>query len=198
MEDSTKQNKQDYKIWYPHEVFYIESMLTITRTAMADQSMLRTIIEELNTGKTDHKELVLDIVQNIITHAASISRYFWPSSTDKIHKQRGQRLREAFEINESNPIKNRNVRNFIEHFDEKLDIFLQEGIAGNIIPSHLGKRVTENEDINHFFRAYFIDEWKFHVLGQEFNVHIIINELIRIHLLLEKFNQQGGRLPKTL
>src|SRR6478609_45056 len=102
MEDTSKINDQDYKIFYPYEVFYIESMLTITRTAMQDQASLRIIIEELIAGKMENKDLILDIVQNIINHAASISRYFWPSNSDKIHKRRGQKLREAFVIHESN------------------------------------------------------------------------------------------------
>ena len=183
------------KIWYQYEVFYIESMLSITRTAMVDQSMLRKAIEELTRGESKNRDLIIDLTQNIISHAASISRYFWPSNSDRIHKRRGQRLREVFEIYESNPIKNRDIRNFIEHFDEKLDLFLQENTSGNIVPTFIGVREDIQQDFTHFFRAYFIDEWRFQVLGMKYNLVPIINELIRIHRLLENFNEQGGRLP---
>ena len=183
------------EIWYPYEVFYIESMLTITRAAVVDRLLLRNIIDELTKGETKNRGLIIDLAQSIISHAATISRYFWPSNSDRIHKRRGQRLREAFSIYESNPIKNRDIRNFIEHFDEKLDLFIQENISGNIVPTFIGVRKDMPKDFTHFFRAYFIDEWRFQVLGMKYNLVPIINELIRIHRLLENFNEQGGRLP---
>jgi len=137
------------------------------------------------------------MAQNIINRAALISRYFWPSSSEKLHKERGQRLRAAFVIHESNPIKDKNMRKFIEHFDEKLDSYLSNGIAGALIPSDAGNRVTDSPSVNHFFRAYYVDDWSFHALGLEFKIHPIINELIRIHLLLKKYKNEGGRLPQT-
>lgn len=187
----------DYKIWYPYEVFYIESMLTITRTAMFDQSVLRDMMKkDITNEKEFNDHLVVDSVQNIITHAAAISRYFWPVKQNEVHGKRGQRLREALNIAESNPLKNRDIRNFIEHFDENLDLYLQKGIAGRIIPIYVGKRPHNDNNINHFFRAFFTDDGTFHALGKEYNVIEIINELIRIHICLERFAENGGRLPK--
>jgi hypothetical protein len=199
---------EDYRIWYPYEVFYIESMLTITHTAMSEQLMLNRILKEINDGKYENRNLVIDLAQNIILQAASLSRYFWTSSAftnddkelkkkhDKIHKRRGQKLRESFNIHETNPIKNRNVRNFIEHFDAKLDLQLAQGIAGNIVPSYIGPKEGIDESVTHFFRAYYTDMGVFKVLNQNFEIIPIINELIRIHNLLVTFHENGGRLPK--
>jgi hypothetical protein len=196
METTTENSMDDFKIWFPYEIFYIESMLTVTTAAMTEQSLLRNTIEELQKGKSVNDDLIIDMAQNIINRAASISRYFWPSRSDEIHKGRGQRLREAFEISDSNPIKDKNMRNFIEHFDERLDVYLSNGIAGSVIPSYVGNRITASLTINHFFRAFYLEDWTFQVLGLEFKLQPIINELIRIHLLLEKFKTEGGRLPK--
>lgn len=184
------------KIWYPHEAFYIESMLTITRTAMIEQEMLKTIVRELKNGETKNQVLLIDLAQNIVNHAAAISRYLWPSNNKITHKRRGQRLREAFEIQESNPIKNKDVRNFVEHFDEKLDNYLNENFSGSFYPDFIGTKSDVEIEVYHFFRAFFIDEWKFHVLGKESELIPIINELIRMHHLLEKYRDLGGRLPK--
>ena len=161
---------------------------------MAEQSMLRNILEEMADGKKDNQGLLLDLSQNVITHAAAISRYFWPSSNKEIHKLRGSRLREAFDIDDSNSIKSREVRNFAEHFDEKLDIFLSNSVSGSIYPSYVGNS-AKNEETSHYLRAYFINDWKFHALGSEIRLYPIINKLIRIHQLLEEFNANGGRLP---
>ena len=196
MEKISTENIEDYKIWYPYEIFYIESMLTITRTAMVEQTLFRNTLEQLSKGKEVNREIILDSVQNIINHAASISRYFWPSSSDKIHKKRGQKLRDSFDIKESNPLKNRDVRNFIEHFDEKLDTYLASGICGNVIPSYIGPEIPDNGVPNYLFRAFYTDKWIFKVLNLEYEIPPIINELIRIHFLLGKFRDEGGRLPK--
>lgn len=189
-------SKEEFNIWYTHEIFYIESMLSITRSSMTDQSLLRSILDEINLGKNENQYLIIDLVQNIISHSASISRYFWPSSSNGIHKKRGRQLRNAFEIEDSNPIRDRGIRNFIEHFDEKLDKYLQKEISGNVIPSFVGNKDQIDGNVEHYFRAYFIDEWRFHVLGLEYAIDIIIEELIRIHIMLLRF-RENGRLPNS-
>ena len=197
MKQESQENIEDYKIWYPYEIFYIESMLSITRTAMDDQTLFRNTLEHLAQGNDLNQEvIIIDTVQNIINHAASISRYFWPSSTQNIHKKRGQKLRDSFHIEESNPLKNRDVRNFIEHFDEKLDLYISKGICGNVIPSYVGPEKLDNGVANYFFRSFYTDKCIFKVLDLKYEIPSIINELIRIHLLLEKFRDEGGRLPR--
>jgi hypothetical protein len=84
--------------------------------------------------------MLLDSVQNFVTYSVSLSRYFWPASREPIHQLRGERLREAFSMEATSFLKDRKLRNFIEHFDEKLDTYLSKGICGNIVPSHIGFR----------------------------------------------------------
>jgi hypothetical protein len=57
---------EDYKIWFPYEVFYIESMLTITRTVMAEVSCCNFVVEEIDKGKLENLHSIIDFVQNII------------------------------------------------------------------------------------------------------------------------------------
>lgn len=45
---------------------------------------------------------------------------------------RGKRLREAFALDETSPLKWRKLRNVFEHFDEDLDRFLLHDRAGYI------------------------------------------------------------------
>lgn len=185
----------DFVIWPQHEVFYIESMLTITNTAMADQSMLQTIVEDVENGKVEHISLIIDLSQNLIHHTAALSRYFWPSQS-KGHKKRGQKLRKAFQVGEDSVLRDREIRNLIEHFDENLDTYVSNGIAGTILPKYIGIRGDLDLAVTHIFRAFFFDDWKFHVLGKEIELVPIIQELIRIHLMLEESQRSGGRLPK--
>lgn len=69
--------------------------------------------------KNDNR--ILDLFENIILNAGAISRFFWPSSRDEYHKDRGKKLREVYHVCDSNILRNRDMRNLIEHFDENLD-----------------------------------------------------------------------------
>lgn len=180
---------EDYKIWFPHEVFYIESLLSITRTIISERNVVGEILDQIQNGKTENGKILIDAVQNICTQAALISKFFWPVSNTKIHKKRGQKLREVYEIHESNCLKDKQVRNFIEHFDEKLDLYLSEFIAGRIIPIYIGPRIETQ--INQIFRGYFINEAVFKILHLEYKIIPIVEEIVRLHLLLEEDVKTG-------
>ena len=188
---------EDYKIWYPYEVFYIESMFTLARSAMMEVAIFHEIIRQMGSNNFESKDMLLDSVQNFITYSASLARYFWPSNKDKVHQLRGERLCEAFSMEESSALKDKKLRNFIEHFDERLDSYLLKGMFGNIIPTYVGfkSQVTE---VDHFFRAYFLDEASIRVLDLEYKIDPIIQEVQKVHNLLIDFRNNGGRLSKTL
>lgn len=182
LEESIK--AADYKIWFPHEVFYIESLFAITTTAMSEKEVTLSILDQISQGNVQNKLLILDSVQNIITQAAMLSKFLWPVSGDVIHKLRGQKLREVYSISHENILKNRNVRNFIEHFDEKLDIYLQTFIAGTITPVYVGNYM-ELKPTHTIFRAYYTDTANFEIMGQKFFLIPIMDEIQRLHRILE-------------
>lgn len=183
-------------IWPPHEVFYIESMLAVTRMAMAGLSQLQYCLDELDEGKEIDDNRVLDLVQQLIGNAGALSRYFWPSSKEVVHVSRSEKLKAAFGIAEENPLKDRKVRNFIEHFDENLDDYLAKMLSGVIIPSYVGNKREANGGLRRdFFRAYYIRESTFCVLGLEYDIIPIVYELNELHKKLIKCNNDGGRLP---
>jgi len=185
---------EDYKIWSPYEIFYIESMFSIARGAMMEVGVFHEIIRGIGAGTFENRDMLLDSVQNFITYSASLARYFWPSNKDKIHRLRGERLREAFQIDENSVLKDKKLRNFIEHFDEKLDTYLSKGMFGNIIPTYVGLKKNTTE-VDHFFRAYFLDKATIRILDIEYSVDPIIQEVQKVHNLLIDFRDNGGRLP---
>ena len=77
-------------------------------------------------------EYLISLVQEAVGHAAALSRYFWPSPIGRknqknfqlLKSKRGEKLRESFELNEKSPLYNRDLRNAWEHFDERLDQYL--------------------------------------------------------------------------
>jgi len=184
----------DWKIWPPYEIFYIESLLTLTGTATSDYEYLDKVIT--NREIFDQNPYILiDLAENIINQAATISRYLWPTKQKlKIHRLRGEKLRDKLLINDDNILKSRTVRNFIEHFDENLDEFLNKPISGNFLPKSIVFNSNELDEVTFVFRAYVINEFTYRTLDREVCIIPIIKEIYRIHNLLVDFNTNGGRL----
>lgn len=127
-------------------------------------------------------------------HAAALSRYFWPTSTNNDrYTARGEQLRAALGIAEDCPLKGRQLRNHIDHFDEKLDEYLKEGIVGHILPEYVGLMRESDGVPEHHFRAYYLDTATFEMLGKRYDVQPIVEELSRIHEVLIACGT--GRLP---
>jgi hypothetical protein len=191
-----------FSIWTPHEAFYIQSMLFNTTSAFQSCSIAEKIIEKISVGEIDpqeKKDLLLDCLQNVVNQSGAISRYFFPSrdgvkGTDKktIHRDRGQYLSRVFGVKDDSPLMNRALRNSIEHFDERLDLYLQEGIVGYIFPSLILPEPEDSDVPHHIFRAYYLKDGIFQVLGERYEIQPIVDEVARVHDLLVKFDGNGG------
>lgn len=184
----------DWKIWPPYEIFYIESLLTLTGIATSDYEYLDEIITNQKLFE-QNPEILIDLAENIINQAATISRYLWPTKQKpKIHRLRGEKLREKLLINDDNILKSRTVRNFIEHFDENLDEFLNKPIAGTFFPKRIVFNSNELDEVTFVFKAYIINEFTYRTLDREVCIIPIIKEIYRLHNLLVDFRTNGGRL----
>jgi hypothetical protein len=123
-------------------------------------------------------EAVLNELQNIIVQGAAVSRYFWPVRNK--YAARGETLRLMYKVTDESPLRSRELRNAIEHFDERLDDYLAEGIVGNIYPAYLGRERKSNGVPEHFFRAYFVDTGVFQLLEHRFEIDPLSKELWRL------------------
>ncbi len=115
----TKLNAEpDFAIFPPFEAFYIESMLFSTCSAMGSAFQIDELFKIGNYS--ENKTEILFEFQNIFTHAGILSRYFKPARQLDIHNKRAEFLKKYFDVNEQNPLLDRNLRNALEHFDERL------------------------------------------------------------------------------
>jgi hypothetical protein len=100
----------------------------------------------------------------------------------------------AQRFTDDNPLKSRNLRNAIEHFDEKLDDYLSARIVGYVFPQFFGSLPKSGGTPGHFFRAYYIDVGQFELLGKRYEVEPLAKELLRLNEALAKCDREGGRL----
>ena len=113
------------------EPFYIYSIHYSADRAIAafERFIEAASAENLNAP------LVVSSIHEALTHASALSRFFWPVRNKPIHLARAAKLRRAFAIEDSSPLKDRALRDALEHFDERLDIFLLEHDTGFFRPA---------------------------------------------------------------
>ncbi|MCI4032291.1 hypothetical protein [Dickeya dianthicola] len=197
------ENKEP-SICTPYHVFYIQSMLFNTTSALQAVDRASKYIKAITDGKTgpqDRKDELLDCLQNFINHSAAVARYFFPSMIGKkgennLHKNRAEFLRKIFDVTEDSPLHDKKLRNAIEHFDERLDLYLEDGIVGNIFPSLILNKPEETDVPHHIFRTFYLNDGIYQVLGEKHNVQPILDEIMRIHEMLENFDENGGVFRK--
>jgi len=167
------------KIYPPYQVFYMESLLSITSSAITSIDIFIENLDEVDAYKNDLH--LLDLLQNIINQTAMLSKYFFVHESKRdIHRNRAEHLRELFQIADDSILRDKTVRNFIEHFDEKLDELFSKPIAGTFYPNFIGFKEQLREPL-FVFRAYYLDEQYFEILDKKFHIKPIFDEIIRIH-----------------
>jgi len=94
---------------------YLESIHFNTTSAMLYINYVSSVMKDGSaTGprfqmrKTDAR-LVLDAMQQIVTHAGAVSRFLWPTS--KNATARGEELRRLLQIPVGSPLETRGLRN---------------------------------------------------------------------------------------
>ncbi len=188
-------------IWPPYEAFYIEAMLSNTRSAAASIEWVGTTLEAIACDESGEsfQELdtrkLLDELQNVVVKAAALSRYFWPAAKGTVHQGRAKHLREALDITEDNALRNRALRNAIEHFDERLDAYIADGIVGTILPEYVGILEPNDGVPIHIFRAYYLDAGLFEMLGKRYEIPPLADEVMRLRNRLVACSHDG-RLDK--
>jgi hypothetical protein len=203
-EESMVKGSDQYGILPFYEAFYIDSMLLNTQSAVVSWQRVCECLHMLDGTGTDNTqadcttEEILDSLQNLIARAAALSRYFWPARDGKNeeHKKRAAQLCHAFSVTDESPLKDRELRNCMEHFDERLDHYLSDLIIGQIIPSYVGNAPRKLEVPQHAFRAYYADIGMFVILGAQYKIQPIVGEISRIHSILLQCTTEGYRLPR--
>jgi hypothetical protein len=190
---------KDYSgIFAAYEAFYIESIVYASSRAI--DAFLRYDIAR-SVGDTQVNQV--SAVHEALAHAGALSHFFWPSPLGRKASQtqrqltsaRANKLREAFAVTEDSPLKNRNVRNSLEHFDERLDSYLLVNDSGYFFPSALiGQADMAEDKRGHIFKMVDPISSTFVCLGISFEFGTLRKETQRIHGLAQQMMKNGARL----
>lgn len=195
-EELYAEHVQEVGIWPPYEAFYLQAILFHTHSVILSR-------EYLDSLEDDHSNLeVMDFFQTVVLHAASISRYFWPTSwrqkTEKngllIRQRRAAKLRDFYKVDENSALYSRNLRNDIEHFDERIDEFVTKFMGGRILPEFVGS-YEGVEGSNYFpMRGYDPETGELYMFENSTTIEPLLEELARIHELTVAALEKGARI----
>jgi hypothetical protein len=120
-------------------------------------------------------------IQNFLTAAANISKACWGAG-GKLDSER-QPLRESLGIDDNSPLANTDLRNHLEHYDERLDRWYCKSVRRNHIDFMIGPRATTisgTEDID-IFR--FFDPQTNEVIfwGERYALQPLADEIVKLH-----------------
>jgi hypothetical protein len=142
-------------------------------------------------------------IHEAMGHAASLSRFFWPSGAGPrtraafrdLKTARAAKLREAFAVTESSPLRDRSLRDALEHFDERIDVYLLSSDAGRYMPV---PRIGESKDlpngVDHVFKLVDPTVECFVILDRKFSFGEVRSEVARILLEARRMSRTGDRL----
>jgi hypothetical protein len=187
-------------IYPPFEAFYIHSIIY-----SAGRSKEAFIRYDVGLSTRGSEAFTVSAVHEALAHAASLSRFFWPSNVGgkrseefKFLKQRrAEKLRDAFNIGQDSPLKDRRLRDALEHFDERLDDYLLENDAGYFFP---GPMINDHEladdPTGNIFKLVDPDASCFVLLGDKHFFAPIRKEVFRISEWAERMDGSGAQLGK--
>jgi len=169
-------------IWAPAVAFYSRSVrYAVTR---ANAAFVR--YDDLRCANEPAEEQV-SAVHEALGHASAASRFFFPpgaknKSLKKLQNARAQKLRGIFEVSHESPLKNRELRNFLEHFEENLDEYILLNDSGMFFTDAMvGEATLADESSGNVFKLVDPIAEVFVVLGTKFNFGPLRSEIERLY-----------------
>lgn len=163
-------------IYRVYEAFYVHAILYASGRADASFARFRTALQtEANPAE------VVACVHEALGHAAALSRFFFPADKGPLARARAAKLRRQFAVSNSSPLIDRELRNALEHFDERLDEYLLGDIVGHIFPGPMmDDAELADKPGDHIFRLVDPVKEIFVLLGQKHDFGAVRVEVQRI------------------
>lgn len=188
MDDEERQRRirivvGDHEGIQPHYIaFYIEA---IFYAAERGKIAFDRFTKLVSTGGT-----ASDIVASAhegLGHAAALSRFFFSVDKRALARARAGQLRQIFAVGNGSALQDRDLRNALEHFDERLDDYLLEDIAGYLFPApQVGDASLADDPIGYIFRLVDPATETFVLLGKKHVFGAMRAEVARIAELAGK------------
>ena len=123
-------------------------------------------------------------IQAILVAAANVSKILWPGNNAR--KARGERLRTLLGVGDRNLLSDRTFRNHFEHYDERVEDWLQE----NPSSVYSDSRIDSFEPIwgsSHCHRSYNPVTQELTFRGESLNIGAVVRAIEEIQCTCKAF-----------
>lgn len=148
----------------------------VSRYALSSIGEFNSLLEARDGGADE----LIRKIDEVVADAGRIAQMLWP------HKQgnsaRGAYLRRVLEVPEDSPIKDKSLRNSLEHFDERIEAWAASSRRRNFVDLTFGPENTvggvEPSDI---MRHYLPDRHVYRFRGDEFDIQKLVAALADVN-----------------
>ncbi|RWU07920.1 hypothetical protein EGC76_11840 [Pseudidiomarina gelatinasegens] len=144
---------------------------------------------------------------SLLTHASNVSRMFWPplpkqkkNETDEHYESRllnidkvvrGRALKSEYGLDDSNPLKNRSLRDHLEHYDERLDHWRNNSVNRNILSDTIGPpNAVVGLAESDMMRWFDPTRSMFRFRGEEYDLQAIASSIDQLLVISRRLQQE--------
>jgi hypothetical protein len=182
----------------PFEAFYIQSIIYSAGRA-------REAFQRFDVARSlgDTADYQVSSIHEGLGHCGSLSRFFWPSGLGYRETQaqrslkiaRGAKLRKAFGLTSNCLLKDRRLRDLLEHFDERLDRYLLSHDSGYFFRGAIiGDSELADDPEGNIFKLVDHRNSCFVLLGEKHQFGELRKEVERVYELAVDMDKSGCRL----
>lgn len=165
------------------EGIYLHEFATQCEYAVGSVQRMNQVLQRQGSPSDFFRE-----ASNFLQHSSAASRLLWPPGSGnrrekKRAKKRGEHLRAKIEIDDSEALKNRALRNHFEHFDERLDDWAETSPHKNIVDNMIGPRnaIAGDSVKDQDFMRLFDPTTKMLIFrGELFDVQALVTSLTNV------------------
>ena len=152
----------------------------------------------LASPNPDEQARVWHCIESMLNATANMSKILWGQKGKKANER--QEVRDLLGIADSSPIRDPDMRNNFEHFDERLETWWKDSTDHNYIDMNIGNvhRVLTGFEAIDMFRSYDPTTGDVWFWGDQFNLKAIHAELFALYPRLKAEVQRlYGVIPGT-
>lgn len=183
---------------------FIQELDTQIEYALLSFDGIQETLIKLDQGNRPDMKPFWYYCQNLIVYSGNISKLLWgvysrDKNAQQVRSNEREHLRTLLKVNEDSLLKNRAIRNALEHADEKLEDFSKSnsnividkhfGPPTNLISFGEGSVYDASKEKN--LRYYDPETKVFYFYGTNTNLELLVREIKKLKLSLEAFKDEN-------
>lgn len=175
----------------------IQAQMALNAVGSLNHALERTSLQNISHQERLHfHREVFRSIHSLLTHSSNLSKLFWPphkkGEQGRRRAQRGETLRRIVRLpDDGHLLKRRNIRDHLEHFDERLDSWNNPEARRNFVQDTIGPpEAIQGVDEGDMMRGYDPASRNFTFRGERYDLQNLVNCLQELLQALPEYAHQ--------